>query len=209
MSGSGGCLWGRFQVRLVLLLLLLANSRLPVGVLLRPPSADAQLFQLTNRLDFMATYKFLIVTEGVEETDYIEPEFSQAILAGAVPVGDLLLPRRVARPRPPPPPPRATPTHRPPPQVYIGAPNVLDFVPGPRSVIHIRDFPSGEALWKYLESFDAGGSRGDDGYREFHAWRPAAMETFLRVRSPRALLRARVGCARPSSPPHTPFCSAL
>ena len=56
----------------------------------------------------------------------------------------------------------------------------MDFVPGPRSIIHIRDFASGEALWQYLESFGPGGAREAE-YKDFHAWRASAMETFLRV----------------------------
>ena len=56
-----------------------------------PPEADKQPYQLSNRLDFLSTYKFVLVTEAIEEMDFIEPEYSHAILAGAVPVGKLLL----------------------------------------------------------------------------------------------------------------------
>ena len=48
--------------------------------------ADTQPFQLANRLRLMGTYRFLLVTEAIVEADYISPEFSQAIAAGAVPV---------------------------------------------------------------------------------------------------------------------------
>ena len=51
-----------------------------------PPEADIQPYQLTNRIDFLGTYKFALVTEAIFETDFIEPEYSHAILAGAVPV---------------------------------------------------------------------------------------------------------------------------
>lgn len=60
-------------------------------------------------------------------------------------------------------PPPAPPCHHPPapPQtilagtvpVYIGAPNIHAFSPGPRSFVHIRDFSSGRQLWEYLQLF--------------------------------------------------------
>jgi hypothetical protein len=51
-----------------------------------PAEAGGDPYQLTRRIDFMGTYKFVLITEGVEERDFIEPEWSQVFLAGAVPV---------------------------------------------------------------------------------------------------------------------------
>ncbi len=87
----------------------------------------------------MSTYKFVLVTEAVEENDYISPEWSHAILAGAVPV-------------------------------YIGAPNIAAFAPGPRSYIDIRDFSSAEELWKFLVRL------GDntEQYKQYFEWKKGA-----------------------------------
>ena len=43
-------------------------------------------YQLANRIKFMGTYKFLLVTEPLLQDDWIEPDWSQTLLAGAVPV---------------------------------------------------------------------------------------------------------------------------
>jgi hypothetical protein len=51
-----------------------------------PDEAGGSPFQLSNRLDFLGTYKFVLVTEAIEEDDWIEPDLSQVFLAGAVPV---------------------------------------------------------------------------------------------------------------------------
>jgi hypothetical protein len=62
--------------------------------------------------------------------------------------------------------------------VYIGAPNVLEFVPGPRSMVHIRDFPTGKALWEYLLRFEDDAASAAQ-YAEFFAWKPHAMLTTM------------------------------
>jgi hypothetical protein len=54
--------------------------------------------------------------------------------------------------------------------VYIGAPNIHAFSPGPRSFIHIRDFKTGQQLWDYLQSFDEGAENAGK-YSQFHRWR--------------------------------------
>jgi hypothetical protein len=51
-----------------------------------PSEAGGDPYQLARRIDFMGTYKFILVTEALEEKDYISPEWSHAILGGAVPV---------------------------------------------------------------------------------------------------------------------------
>lgn len=51
-----------------------------------PPEAGGEPYQLSTRLDFVGTYKFILITEATVEHDWIEPDFSQALLAGAVPV---------------------------------------------------------------------------------------------------------------------------
>jgi Glycosyltransferase family 10 (fucosyltransferase) C-term len=104
--------------------------------------------QLENRLKFLSTYKFVLVTEAIVEKDWVEPEFSHAILAGAVPI-------------------------------YIGAPNIFSFVPGPRSIIHARDFESGEELWNYVKTFQADDEAVWKRYLEFHEWRSYAFNIYL------------------------------
>jgi hypothetical protein len=51
-----------------------------------PAEAGGDPFQLSTRLAFMGTYKFLLITEQVLEADFLSPEWSQAFLAGTVPV---------------------------------------------------------------------------------------------------------------------------
>ena len=43
-------------------------------------------YKLEKRLEFLGKYKFHLITEFAVEDDWIEPEFSQAFLAGTVPV---------------------------------------------------------------------------------------------------------------------------
>jgi hypothetical protein len=64
--------------------------------------------------------------------------------------------------------------------VYIGAPNALAFSPGPRSFVHIRDFPSADALWAYLASFEDDSPETLERYkREFFSWKQPAQMTFM------------------------------
>ncbi len=51
-----------------------------------PAEAGGDPYQLSRRIDFMGTYKFVLITEGVEERDFITPEWSQVFLAGSVPI---------------------------------------------------------------------------------------------------------------------------
>ena len=113
-----------------------------------PAEAGGNPYALSTRLDYLGTYRFVLVTEAIEEEDWIEPDLSQVFLAGAVPV-------------------------------YIGAPNVEAYVPGPRSFVHMRDFASAEALWAYLASFDDS-PEGEARYRaEFFAWKERAAMTYM------------------------------
>jgi hypothetical protein len=66
--------------------------------------------------------------------------------------------------------------------VYIGAPNIHSFSPGPRSFIHIRDFSSGRQLWDYLKSFEEGAVNADK-YNEFHRWREGVSGVGAEVQS--------------------------
>lgn len=64
--------------------------------------------------------------------------------------------------------------------MYIGAPNVLEYVPGPRSIVHIRDFAMPEQLWAYLESFaDDDSAEVAARYSEFFAWKTHAMSVYM------------------------------
>lgn len=87
-----------------------------------PPEASGDPFQLSTRIDFVGTYRFVLITEGTEEADFLSPEWSQAFLSGTVPV-------------------------------YMGAPNIEHFAPGPKSYINARDFSNGVDLWNYLQTF--------------------------------------------------------
>lgn len=51
-----------------------------------PPEAGGDPYQLSRRLDFVGTYKFVLVTDGASQEDFINPEWSQAFLAGTVPI---------------------------------------------------------------------------------------------------------------------------
>ena len=123
-----------------------------------PAEAGGDPYQLSRRVDFMGTYKFLLITEGSEEADFLSPEWSQAFLAGAVPV-------------------------------YLGAPNVEQYAPGPRSFVSARDFASGAELWAYLSSF-APAATGDEAadaaareaadaaYARFFEWKKGARAAY-------------------------------
>eukprot|EP00339_Tiarina_fusa_P002680 CAMPEP_0117013152 /NCGR_PEP_ID=MMETSP0472-20121206/10910_1 /TAXON_ID=693140 ORGANISM="Tiarina fusus, Strain LIS" /NCGR_SAMPLE_ID=MMETSP0472 /ASSEMBLY_ACC=CAM_ASM_000603 /LENGTH=299 /DNA_ID=CAMNT_0004716391 /DNA_START=155 /DNA_END=1051 /DNA_ORIENTATION=+ len=50
--------------------------------------------------------------------------------------------------------------------IYLGAPNIADFVPGERSFIHIADFESGDALAEYLTYL----LDNEEAYLEYFAW---------------------------------------
>jgi hypothetical protein len=152
-------------------------------------------------MDFMSTYQFVLVTEWMVEADFVSGEWSQAILAGAVPVRGRsastttapqprgLHPPRRASPCLGPPPPRSPPppvipsrcaVPRSPPlvplslslpgcavQIYMGAPNIVDYSPGPHSYISGRDFSSGRDMAKYVGAFLEDAPR----YSEMHDWR--------------------------------------
>lgn len=51
-----------------------------------PNSLQGDRYTLSGMLDFMAQYKFILITDPVAVDDFVSPEFSQAILAGVVPV---------------------------------------------------------------------------------------------------------------------------
>ena len=51
-----------------------------------PPEAQGDPYNLESRLAFLGTYRFLLITEQVEEEDFLSNEWSQALTAGVVPV---------------------------------------------------------------------------------------------------------------------------
>jgi len=51
-----------------------------------PAEAGGEPYALKSRISFMGTYKFLLITEAVDEPDFLSAEWSQAILGGTVPV---------------------------------------------------------------------------------------------------------------------------
>eukprot|EP00002_Diphylleia_rotans_P027391 TRINITY_DN5490_c0_g1_i1.p1 TRINITY_DN5490_c0_g1~~TRINITY_DN5490_c0_g1_i1.p1 ORF type:complete len:411 (+),score=86.52 TRINITY_DN5490_c0_g1_i1:103-1335(+) len=98
-----------------------------------------------KRIAFSGTFKFVLITEAFIEKDWVTAEFSQALLAGAVPV-------------------------------YLGAPNIVDFAPGPKSFIDIRDFPNTQHLVDYLHYLD----QNPDEYRKYFDWKKKGLsESFV------------------------------
>jgi hypothetical protein len=63
-----------------------------------PAEAGGDPYKLATRLDFMGTYKFMLVTEAIEGDDWIEPDLSHVFAAGAVPVCVLVPPAPLAPP---------------------------------------------------------------------------------------------------------------
>lgn len=51
-----------------------------------PEEASGNPFALENRIAFASTYRFYLITEAVAEADFLSAEWSQALLAGAVPI---------------------------------------------------------------------------------------------------------------------------
>ena len=112
-----------------------------------PPEASGDPFQLSTRIDFVGTYRFVLITEGTEEADFISPEWSQAFLSGTVPI-------------------------------YLGAPNIEHYAPGPKSYISARDFSNGADLWNYLQTFVAADESSHEHveklYSKFFEWKVGA-----------------------------------
>lgn len=60
-------------------------------------------------------------------------------------------------------------------QVYIGAPNIEEFAPGPKSFVNAKDFQSAEDLWNYLQQLND----NDAEYQQYHEWKKQGLsETF-------------------------------
>lgn len=51
-----------------------------------PAEAGGDPYQLTNRMDFVSTYRFILITDGEQQDDFLSPEWSQAFLSGTVPI---------------------------------------------------------------------------------------------------------------------------
>ena len=116
-----------------------------------PPEASGDPFQLSTRIDFVGTYRFVLITEGTEEADFISPEWSQSFLSGTVPI-------------------------------YLGAPNIEHYAPGPKSYINARDFSNGADLWNYLQTFVAADESSHEHveklYSKFFYWKAGANAAF-------------------------------
>lgn len=63
--------------------------------------------------------------------------------------------------------------------VYLGAPNVHAFIPGPRAFVHGRKFKSGKELWDYLSFFNSDSKEAASAYAEFFAWKERAHEVLM------------------------------
>ncbi len=62
--------------------------------------------------------------------------------------------------------------------IYLGAPNIAEYAPGPRSFINARDFATGQDLWGYLQRFMDGDADADDAYASFFSWKTGANMAF-------------------------------
>lgn len=112
-----------------------------------PPEAGGDPYQLSNRINFVSTYKFVFITEGVEEKDFIIPEWSQAFLAGTVPIY-LGSPNIL--------------DYTPGPRSFI---NARDFKTGTDLWNYIKSFDT---------TGTEGPSSADDSYAGFFAWKTGA-----------------------------------
>jgi len=99
-------------------------------------------YTLYSRIEHMGEYKFIIIAESIIEDDWICPEYSQALLSGAVPI-------------------------------YIGAPNIHEYLPGVNSIVHIRDFPDPEDLVSYLSR----ALRDSTAYDYHQRWKAHGLST--------------------------------
>lgn len=90
----------------------------------------------TNKMDILKSYKFNLVFENTNLTDYITEKIVHALHAGVVPV-------------------------------YMGAPNVNEFIPHPRSIINVADFNSPKELANYLDYL----LKNETAYNEYLEWR--------------------------------------
>jgi len=62
--------------------------------------------------------------------------------------------------------------------IYLGAPNVNEFLPHAQAIVNVRDYSSPEELAEYLISFED----PDSWYDEFHSWKEEGLPpTFERV----------------------------
>eukprot|EP01138_Halocafeteria_seosinensis_P001553 gb/GECG01001591.1/.p1 GENE.gb/GECG01001591.1/~~gb/GECG01001591.1/.p1 ORF type:complete len:545 (+),score=95.60 gb/GECG01001591.1/:1-1635(+) len=59
--------------------------------------------------------------------------------------------------------------------VYMGAPNIDEFAPGPKSFINARDFSSADELWDFLNHLN----QNEEEYMQYHEWKKNGLsETF-------------------------------
>merc|ERR1712023_250733 len=85
-------------------------------------------------MEEMSMYRFVLIIQRSEEEDWVDPEFTQALVVGTVPI-------------------------------YLGAKNIEKYLPGENSIVHLRDFDSGEELAKYMMKDP------EALYKEKTAWR--------------------------------------
>jgi alpha-1,3-fucosyltransferase 10 len=66
--------------------------------------------------------------------------------------------------------------------IYLGAPNVDDFLPGDNAIINVRDFPTPHGLARYIKALLA----DERAYRQYFAWRDRQpRKAFLALTEPR------------------------
>jgi len=97
-------------------------------------------------LKHMGRYMFVIIAESVIEEDWICPEFSQALVAGAVPI-------------------------------YIGAPNIQEYLPGHGAIVNGKEYTSATDLAQYITSV----GRDPQLYADRHmAWKTQGLPLSFR-----------------------------
>jgi hypothetical protein len=119
-------------------------------------------------MDVLSTYKFYIAMENSNAVDYVTEKIFHAFSAGVVPSSSF----KFLFSSPPPSPPTLTV-----PQnshvfcrnqtVYLGAPNIRDFLPSNKSAILTSDFDSPEELAKYIKELN----EDDAKYNEYLEWK--------------------------------------
>ncbi len=62
--------------------------------------------------------------------------------------------------------------------VYLGADNIDDYLPSPKSIINARDFSSGVALAHYIQQVAA----NETLFRSYHAWSQQDVDSLLERR---------------------------
>ena len=62
-------------------------------------------------------------------------------------------------------------------QIYIGAPNIIEFSPGPHSFIHAKDFSSPKDMASYVSAFLEDSAR----YHQMFEWKQLGLAPLVKM----------------------------